>query len=212
MEIDPYDDERFVELIDESEAFLNERNKEIGELYGVSEYSRFYTRQCDAVMFFFDDHDEPRIGFKCETAGSYSPVSGTWLWAWVSNTVLDEKKQASLNALELGKEKDFIALTTPKWKCTIEEAWVMASITAKLVDAMGVYRIPIHFRDVKKELEIIGVKVTKEMEEKVYLYTFELLMDVLDGSQININCVWGEGKCPGMIMADGECSNRITRS
>jgi len=74
--------------------------------------------------------------------GSYSPRSGSWLWAWANDSLLPGLRTASEAARVWGAANDQALLTRPRLEVTEEQADEIAAIAFRVTTATGFYRAP----------------------------------------------------------------------
>jgi hypothetical protein len=210
MEIDPHEDAHFEAFVDRAYRYMKHRQEAAVANYGLTTWPRFHTRHCDSTAAFFKADGSIAVAFKYEDVGTYSTISGTWLWAWANDRLPGETNSAADKLLAIGKARRFRPLVLPKWKCDIEDAWAMTCLAGKEVNAIACYQFPQLYRDVQAELEkVTGRPVPEGMLDETYLYAFTVLTSVIDLESFNRGCVVHGGKCPGMESSGkGRCPYR----
>jgi hypothetical protein len=112
------------------------------KLYHINSYEHwFYDHGIGA--FHFRSDDGRNLYFKYVDVGSYSTKTNSWLWSWDNNSVPKRVTIGIEKVRAFGEAKGFSELS----QSYITEAdeytgWALASITAKLLSAIGLYRIP----------------------------------------------------------------------
>lgn len=74
--------------------------------------------------------------------GSFSPSSGTWLWAWANDSLLPSMRTASDEVRSWGERNGQTMLTTPKLTLTEDQVADLVSVAFRLSRASGFYRAP----------------------------------------------------------------------
>ena len=74
--------------------------------------------------------------------GSYSPRSGSWLWAWANDSLRPATRTASEAARDWGAANGQALLTRPRLEVTEEQADEITAIAFRVTMATGFYRAP----------------------------------------------------------------------
>jgi hypothetical protein len=93
-------------------------------------------------LITFSNEGIPAVIADIEMIGSVSSVSETWLWSWANFHILPSVRERMVAVREFGEKNGFPRLTVPKWKADEADGWEMSAITAHVLDAEGVYRVP----------------------------------------------------------------------
>ncbi len=109
--------------------------------FGLGSYRRYDIDLPTAKIRFFDDDSVEQISADIQVAGSWSPLSHSWLWAW-DNDSLPEVVAARMGEVrQFGEQNDIGTVRTSFESCYEGEAWSMASIAAQILDAECIYRV-----------------------------------------------------------------------
>jgi hypothetical protein len=139
--IDPLDTISFEQLSKISYDYLNKQQTYCQEKYKIGDYERWDYDQLTGKLIFSDKGIKKLI-IDYEEVGSVSLKSNTWLWAW-DNPYIEQKVKTEIPKVRLyGIKRGFKQLLTPKWSADIIDGWEMAAISAYILKAKGVYRIP----------------------------------------------------------------------
>jgi len=74
--------------------------------------------------------------------GTYNSVDGTWLWGWDNPSVDPALQSDALVVRDYGEKHEIEQLTTLKFACTQDDAWLLTALACKLCGAQGAYRGP----------------------------------------------------------------------
>jgi hypothetical protein len=110
-------------------------------------------------MIFSDIGVQPRVAANFQIVGSLSGSSGTWLWSWDNEYLLDITIEDIWQIKEFGEKNRIEKLINPKWDASDEDAWDMTAISTYLLKARGAYSFlsdDIRVYVVLKELSNIG--------------------------------------------------------
>ena len=132
-------DEKWKIQVTESHNYLTERQDTLMSEYKLGEHKRFDWDQETGSLVFSNDNVVAVIA-KVQFVGSISTKSGTWLWSWANETVLDNVKDQMHSVRQFGEEHGYDALTTDKWEGDEVDGWEMTSITTDVLRAKGAYR------------------------------------------------------------------------
>jgi hypothetical protein len=115
--------------------------EEFKALYDINSYEHWFYDH-DIRAFHFKSDDGRNLYFKYVDTGSYSTKTNTWNWSWNNDSTPSIVKSRLECVREFGKTNDFEALTTGLIDGDEYTGWEMNAITAKLLNAIGMYRIP----------------------------------------------------------------------
>jgi hypothetical protein len=124
-----------------SHAELQVKQEELRTKFSLSRHKRWDWDQERAEIVFSND-GVPSVVANIDFVGSISTKSNTWLWSWANPHVLDGVRSRLRAVYELGEQKDFPHLVVPKWAAEEADGWDMAAVSARVLDAAGVYRTP----------------------------------------------------------------------
>ena len=128
-------------LLEESYRYLEARQAEIERDFDISKHQRWDYDQETGQLVFSND-GVPAVIADVQSVGSYSTMSGTWLWAWSNSSILPQQYEKLKTVYRFGEENGFAKLTRAKWEAEEVDGWEMAAITTYLLKARGVYRPP----------------------------------------------------------------------
>ncbi len=136
-------DEEFETFLQEANSELQDKQQALQVTHALGSYSRWSFEQDRATLQFFDEQGSLCLEAEVVFIGSYSPVSGTWLWAWANASIHPElrTKAEALQALEavtgyaLFGEADTFEVDEPM-------AWELTALAVKHLQAKGCYRAP----------------------------------------------------------------------
>lgn len=74
--------------------------------------------------------------------GTYNSIDGTWLWSWDNPSIEPELQSHALQVRDYGEKHEIDQLTTRKFACTEDDAWLLTALACKLCGAQGAYRGP----------------------------------------------------------------------
>jgi hypothetical protein len=130
---------QYKELLKESQAYLEFQIKECNRKYKFRSLQRMDYEQESCRMVFSDISGQPRVQAIFQIVGSLSGSSGTWLWSWDNEYLLDITIEDIWQVKEFGVENSIEKLSNPKWDASQEDAWEMTAISAYLLKAQGAY-------------------------------------------------------------------------
>ncbi|PPE75196.1 hypothetical protein C3942_05850 [Solimonas fluminis] len=137
-------EEEFEAFVDAAHDELHDKQQALADRHGIGKFARWWFDQNIGRLQFFDADDRLALEAEVIEAGSYSPRSNTWMWAWANPSLLAplRERASRLRALEeltgyeiFGRDHAF----------EIEDeamAWELAAIAVKHLGAMGCYRAP----------------------------------------------------------------------
>ena len=137
----PNETKEFEKLSKISYEYLNLKQKEVEEKYGIGKYENWFYDQEKGTLTFSDKGID-KIIIKYEEVGSISKISKTWLWSW-ANPHLEEQIKTEINLVkEYGENNKVEKLIKRKWNADEYDGWEMTAISAYLMKAKGAYRVP----------------------------------------------------------------------
>ncbi len=107
--------------------------------YDLSWYENWFYEQVTGLLTF--STNETELNFKFFEIGTFSKNSNTWMWAWHNEDILDNIKEKSFEIRNFGNKSKFPKLSNGHFVSNETEAWEFAAISAKLTNAIGVYRL-----------------------------------------------------------------------
>ena len=97
----------------------------------------------DIGRLVFSTGGVPGVVTAFECVGSVSTVSNTWLWSWANFSIRENVRSRIIKVRDMGESEQFPRLTTAKWSATEHDGWHMAAVAARLLGAVGAYRVPV---------------------------------------------------------------------
>jgi len=128
-------------LMQRATAYLRRRNEEARETWSIGSLPRFDWDQRKGQLSF---SREGRVSILADIQfiGSWSETSGTWMWGWANESVLEPMKRDVREVLEFGRANDLEELIDPVWKGPIEAAWDMTALSCYILQSEMAYRAP----------------------------------------------------------------------
>jgi hypothetical protein len=154
--------------------WLAERNRTW--LAGNGKHAKFHINFVEGKIYFYDDAkdfpDRPSIWYPGETIGSWSPIENGFMWEHENEDSYNQSSTISEVAARwidehVGTRKNVVIKNA-----TIDFAWRLVAIAARLADVEAVYDAQSKFKDVKNELESIGERVSILKGRKIYCHNF----------------------------------------
>ena len=140
----------FQNFKDECVEHLSSLQDEFIKLYDINSYEHWFYDH-GIGTFNFKSDDGRNLYFKYVDVGSYSTKRDTWMWSWHNKSTPKHVAKGLEKVRDYGEENNFNDLTQGLLENADEyTGWAIAAITAKLLNAIGAYRIPqehlfIHF-------------------------------------------------------------------
>lgn len=150
---------QYQELLNESRAYLESQMQECNRKYKFRSLHRMDYEQESCRMIFSDVSAQPRVLANFQIVGSLSGSSGTWLWSWDNEYLLDITIEDIWQVKDFGDENSIEKLSNPKWNANQEDAWEMTAISAYLLKVQGAYSFlsdDVRVFVVLKEMSVIG--------------------------------------------------------
>jgi hypothetical protein len=126
-----------------SNECLNEMSSlqnEFLQLYNINSYENWHYDH-GIGAFHFKANDGRNLYFKYVDVGSFSTQANTWNWSWDNKSTPRHVKGNIEKVKEFGEANDFELLATGLIKGDEYTGWVMTSMAAKLLSAIGLYRV-----------------------------------------------------------------------
>lgn len=74
--------------------------------------------------------------------GSFSPASGSWLWAWANESILPEMSRDARSVRDWAEAHGHHSLAQPKIDADEHAAATLAALAVRITEATGFYRGP----------------------------------------------------------------------
>jgi hypothetical protein len=114
---------------------------EFMQLYDINSYEEWYYDH-DIGAFHFKADDGRNLYFKYVDVGSFSTKANTWNWSWDNQSTPRHVKRQLEKVRAYGMVSNYSQLTTGLFNGDEYTGWEMTAVAAKLLSAMGMYRIP----------------------------------------------------------------------
>ena len=144
-------DEEFEKYMNLCFQEIGTRQNELLEQYGLQNYKDFYYSQTTGTLQF---KTEGKVGIEFEVIqiGSWSSISGSWMWAWANESVTDQK---SVKIKELAEITGYDIFSLEAFEAKESTAHQLTAISAYYLDAIGYYIAP--FGELKSFMALIKV-------------------------------------------------------
>lgn len=120
---------------------LCEKQERLKSDFGVGKHKRWDYDQATGLLTF-SNGGVPAVIADIDMIGSLSIKSETWLWAWANFHMLP-KVRTRIEAVRVhGESSGFPRLTIPKWPADEALGWEVSAVSAQLLNAEAVYRVP----------------------------------------------------------------------
>jgi hypothetical protein len=110
--------------------------------YGLGTYSKYEIDLPTATVRFLDDKGVEKIRSDIQTAGSWSPDTKTWMWAWDNDSIPDAAKSRLTAVREFGEQHEIEHAMGSFDRCEEGEAWTMGALATDVLKAECLYRAP----------------------------------------------------------------------
>lgn len=127
----------FLDFVERSEDALRELDATNDRNWGFRNATRSYGPQPDALTF--STPDGRTIKARAQVAGTLNTVTGTWQWAWDSDSINRSLTIAAGKTRDHGIEQRMDRLTTPSLAATPIEAWGYCAVTCAIAGAQGAF-------------------------------------------------------------------------
>lgn len=131
----------FEQLSKISCEYLKKQQAYCQEKYKIGKYERWDYNQLTGKLIF-SDKGMQKVIIDYEEVGSVSLKSNTWLWAWANSSIEENIKRQIATVRSYGIKRGFTRLYNAEWSADIVDGWDMAAISAYILKAKGVYRVP----------------------------------------------------------------------
>lgn len=123
---------------------LDAKQDRLSTEYDLGAAESWFFDQATAKLQFFDDRQHLMVEAEVIDAGSYSPRSSSWKWAWGNDSVLPAlrkeaeklKELEAITGLELFGEAHAFEVDDE------DSAWDLTAMAVKHLGALGCYRAP----------------------------------------------------------------------
>ena len=119
-------------------SFLQE---EFMKLYDIESYENWYYDHGKGA-FHFESDSGKNTYFKYVDVGSFSTKADTWNWSWDNKSTPLHVSKPLEKVKSFGQTNKFEELTSGLFKGDEYTGWAMTAISAKLLNAIGAYRVP----------------------------------------------------------------------
>jgi len=133
--------QNFEEFTDQCLEYLMPLQDEFMKLYDIDSYENwFYNHGIGA--FHFKSDDGRNLYFKYVDVGSFSTKASTWKWSWDNKTTPKHVCRGLEKVKAFGQTNNFEELTKGLLDGDEYTGWALTAVSAKLLNAIGAYRIP----------------------------------------------------------------------
>lgn len=140
-QISPACDEDYNRLLNECVGEVDDRNQQLVERYGFGSYDRWDIDQTVGELIF-SDAGVTKLACSISILGSYSAVSGTWMWGWANPSLLEPLTRDTLAVRNYGEQNQIQDLVVEKTPTTDGEAWALSALACRILNGLGLYRGP----------------------------------------------------------------------
>jgi hypothetical protein len=134
-------EEEYRSLLADSHEYVNARTD-----FFASELSlgSFDTRKYDLGRgrLFYLKGGKEGVEAEIQVVGSISFENQMWLWSWADPRFSEEVVEDLQIVRSFGEQNDVKLLTEETWEAEEADGWDMSAITAKLLQADGVFKCP----------------------------------------------------------------------
>ena len=136
--LDTYLTPEFAKLLNESGPHLHDLMELNESRWRFSRHKTWVYNESDG-LFKFAFEDGVIVECTSQVIGSYSQTDSIWSWGWDDASFSAPLKQQAMLMRDLGRENNYVLLTMPKWKATMDDAWAMTAASAFVCQAAGAY-------------------------------------------------------------------------
>ena len=140
----PMTDAEFQEFLDAATAELRQKQETLSNDYGLADAATWGFDQASEKLQFFDEQKRMVVEADVIDAGSYSPKSNSWKWAWANESVLPALRKKAERLKELQDITGMDLFGDPMAFEIDDEAmaWELTAMAARHLGALGCYRAP----------------------------------------------------------------------
>ena len=132
----------FEDFKDKCVAQLSALQEEFMKVYDINSYEHWYYDH-GIGAFHFKSDDGRNLYFKYVDVGSFSTKKNTWVWSWDNTSTPKHVAKELEKVKEYGEQNKFDELAHGLLEDGDEyTGWALTAIAAKLLNAIGAYRIP----------------------------------------------------------------------
>ncbi len=121
--------------------YLRSRQKQLKAEFGLGTWERYDFDQVTGTLRFSAGGKTGVIA-DVQVVGTTGKSSGTWLWSWGNDSILESVKTDMAAVRDYGKAHGFEKLTDRKWPGGDDEGWDMTAAAAYILRAEGGYGAP----------------------------------------------------------------------
>ena len=114
---------------------------EFMKLYDIPSYEEWYYDH-GIGAFHFKSHNGRNLYFKYVDVGSFSTKRNTWNWSWDNKSTPYHVSRRLEKIKAFGETNGFEQLSQGLFEGDEYTGWAMTAIAAKLLNAIGLYRVP----------------------------------------------------------------------
>jgi len=122
---------------------LIEKNEHLSMEFNIGKWER-YDYDVDRGTIIFSHEGRPRVSGDIQVVGTTATNPGNWLWAWANDWWPETVCEYAHAAKAFGEMNKISQLTTAYLSSDslVELGWELSAVTARIVGAMGAYRVP----------------------------------------------------------------------
>ena len=135
------DDAAYEDLARNSLEYLRAQQEVLMRDFRIGEHKR-WDWDLERAELVFSNDGKPSVMCSFVFVGSIERESGTWLWSWANDSMVESSTNAMIELCEFGEERGFERLAGACWEGDEADGWEVSAIAAKYLGAIGVYRAP----------------------------------------------------------------------
>jgi hypothetical protein len=132
--------------VDDPEAFIAASMEALqlqtaanARFMGTDEYWWHFSQDSGTITFFTEDG--VRATAPLQIVGTYDPDDGTFLWGWDHFSVRKPLRAHARLVRDFGRDNGMPELTECMVEISLERAWELTALAARLGGASGAYRL-----------------------------------------------------------------------
>jgi hypothetical protein len=159
IKVNEMTDEEFERFVQGAIAELSRKQDRLTAEFGLGGYARWDLDEEAETLAFFDATGRKALRAEVIQIGSYASNRGTWKWGWSNDSVLPHVRKKAEPLKELAVVTGFHMFAEAAAMSVDEHlAWELAAISARHLDALGVYRAPSSSRPLASFLAITDIQ------------------------------------------------------
>ena len=122
--------------------YLRQKQTQFLDSFKVKDFEKWRWDQSAGTMLFSSTR-QLQLEAQIHVAGTWSPQSHIWEWAWANQKLGVKVKLASQGIRHLGEAFKFKPLTTGHWVASEKDCWKMTAVLVKEINAIGASSKPL---------------------------------------------------------------------